>query len=152
MPVEVIDQSDLDDAPEQAKKDLLKACTRLRDGDLSGAVSAACGAVDSITAKIYKDKKLGDPGLASFQEKVVKSIEATGSIRSIEEDLVGLGWSSDDAEKLKQNLRGSLNQIAYVMQKLRSDMGDVHGSKPTLKPLVFDCVKFATVLARLLKN
>jgi hypothetical protein len=35
---------------------------------------------------------------------------------------------------------------------VRSDMGDVHGSKPGLLTLVFDSVKWATVICSLLKD
>lgn len=52
---------------------------------------------------------------------------------------------------LAHNLRGALNQGAYVMQTLRSRMGDVHGSKPVLKPLVFDSLKWAALLVRVMK-
>jgi hypothetical protein len=36
------------------------------------------------------------------------------------------------------------------MQTLRAQMGDVHGSKPILKPLVFDVVKWAELFVRTL--
>jgi len=49
-------------------------------------------------------------------------------------------------------LLGSLNQAAYVMQTLRSKMGDVHGTKPVLEPLVFDSLKWASLIVRLLRN
>ena len=42
--VAVFDISDLPELPPDAHGDLLKAATRLRDGDLSGAVSAASAA------------------------------------------------------------------------------------------------------------
>jgi len=48
------------------------------------------------------------------------------------------------------NLRGALNQGAYVLQKLRSDMGDVHGSKPVVEGLVYDSIKWASLIVRLL--
>jgi hypothetical protein len=35
---------------------------------------------------------------------------------------------------------------------LRSNMGDVHGTKPVLKALVFDCLKWAELMLRALKN
>ena len=62
----------------------MKAATRLRDGDLSGAVSAACAAVDAVTSKVYETKGLGDPGKASFQEKVSRSLEVLDTLGEIE--------------------------------------------------------------------
>jgi hypothetical protein len=75
--VEVIDISELPELPEEAHTDLLKAATRFRDGDLGGALAAACGAVDAVTTKIYAQKSLGDHGNASFQEKVKKTLGGT---------------------------------------------------------------------------
>ena len=152
LPIQLLDPSELHEAPEEAQADLQKAAVRLRNGDLSGAVSAACGAVDSMTEKIYNERNLGDTGDASFQQKVSKCLDAVGALTAIEADLIELGWESGEAEKLKYNLRKSLNQAAYVMQKLRSDMGDVHGTKPTLKPLVFDTLKWAMIIVSLLQD
>lgn len=38
------------------------------------------------------------------------------------------------------------------MQTLRSKMGDVHGTKPILKPLLFDSLKWAGILVRTLTS
>lgn len=45
-----------------------------------------------------------------------------------------------------------ISQGAYVMQSLRSRMGDVHGTKPILKPLVFDFLKWAELMLRASKK
>ncbi len=76
IPVNIFDPSELPELPKEAHTDLIKAAIRLRDGDLSGAISAACGAVDSVTAKIYNEYGLGNPKDASFQEGVNRSFEA----------------------------------------------------------------------------
>ena len=44
--------------PKDAQQDLVKAIERFRDGDLSGAVSSACAAIDTVTSGIYKEKVL----------------------------------------------------------------------------------------------
>lgn len=152
LPIELLDESQLDELPSAARVDMTKASGRLRDGDLSGAVAAACGAIDSVTADLYAANGLGDPYKASFQERVVRSIDACGLLGQTDADLASLGWSAADAKLLVHNLRGSINQAAYVMQTLRSQMGDVHGTKATLKPLVFDCLKWAALILRLLKS
>jgi hypothetical protein len=124
----------------------VKAAQRLRDGDLTGAISAACGAVDSATVRIYELQGLGDPGLASFQERCKRAVEVTGVIPRLESQLRSLGWPDSEIVPFKRNFAGGLNHGAYVMQTLRSKMGDVHGSKPILKPLVFDCLKWAELM------
>ncbi|MGH9759577.1 MAG: hypothetical protein ACREDR_27070, partial [Blastocatellia bacterium] len=148
----LIDASELDEVPETAHVDLLKSAARFRDGDLSGSLSAACGAVDSVTQEIYAARGLRDPGSASFQEKVSRCLDERGVLASTESELIALGWSTADAERLRHNLRGALNHAANVMQSLRSNMGDVHGSKPALVPLVFDCIKWSTLIIAFLKD
>jgi hypothetical protein len=150
LPIELLDTSELSDFPEDAQTDLIKAMERFRDGDLSGAISSACAAIDTVTARIYKSKRLGDTSKTSFQEKCKKSIQTLGVIERIRNELKELGW--DQIDIFIKNLEGSLNQAAYVMQSLRSKMGDVHGTKPTLKPLVYDSLKWSTIILRILNE
>jgi hypothetical protein len=150
--VGVLDISELPELSGEAHEDLLKAATRLRDGDLSGALAAACGAVDAVTMKIYTQKSLGDPGDASFQEKVNRAFRAQTTFTLLEQELAELGWDQNDISMFKHNLAGALNQGAFVMQKLRSEMSDVHGTKPLLKPLVFDSIKWAALIVRMLSE
>jgi len=150
LPIELLDTSELTELPEDAQQDLIKAIERFRDGDLSGAVSSACAAIDTVTSRIYKEKSLGDPAKASFQEKCKKSIQALGVLDKIKKELTELGW--DQIDIFVNNLEGALNQAAYVMQSLRSKMGDVHGTKPTLKPLVYDSLKWASLILRILNE
>lgn len=151
LPIKVLEEYDLESVAQSARPDLLKAATRFRDGDLDGALTAACGAVDSACGKVYGDMSLGDPAQAnSFQEKVSRAVDATDSLGRLERDLVSLGWPEHEATKLRKNLKGSLNQAAYVMQTLRSRMSDAHGSKETLRPVVFDSIKWAMIITSLL--
>lgn len=142
-PLHVLDPADLAETPSNSHHDLRKAAARFRDGDLTGAVSAACGAVDSATAAIYREKGLGDPTQASFQERCRKASAAHGVVPRLEDQLRSLGWPEEDILPFKKNYEGSLNQGAYIMQTLRSKMGDVHGSKPILRSLVFESLKWS---------
>lgn len=150
IPVEVFDVAELASIPEQARVDIQKASSRLRDADLSGALSAACGALDTVTANIYDRYNLGDAGRASFQERVKRSVDALNVKNRLVQELVEIGWSEADYKPLAANIEGSLNQAAYVMQKLRSDMGDVHGTKPVITALVYDSIKWSALLLRTL--
>jgi len=150
IPLQLYDPQELAEIPTEPRGDLVKAAQRFRDGDLSGAISAACGAVDHVTSRIYAEAKLGDPGAASFQERCKKALAARGVIPALEEQLSQLSWEVPDVTLLKRNFEGALIQGAYVMQSLRSKMGDVHGTKPILKPLVFDCMKWAEIVVRAL--
>jgi len=150
LPVEIFDISELKDIPENAHEDIQKASSRLRDGDLSGALSASCGALDSVTGAIYQEFKLGDPNKASFQERIKRSIDAICAKEILLKELQDIGWGESDTKPLASNLEGSLNQAAFVMQKLRSNMGDVHGSKPVISALVYDSIKWSLLLLRIL--
>ena len=150
--LKIFDASELPELPVESRDDIVKAAQRLRDGDLSGALSAACGAVDAATSAVYKSSGLGDPGKASFQEKCKRALEAKGVFVELEQELRSLGWEDSDITKFKNNFEGSLNQAAYIMQTLRSRMGDVHGTKPVIKPLVFDSLKWAELIVRALQT
>ncbi len=152
VPLKIFDVSELAELPVESRDDMIKAVQRLRDGDLSGALSAACGAVDAKTSAVYESLGLGDPGKASFQEKCKRALEAKEVFEKLEQELRSLGWEDSDIRRFKNNFEGSLNQAAYVMQTLRSRMGDVHGTKPVLKPLVFDSLKWAELIVRALQT
>ncbi len=152
LPIEVLDLSDLNELDPSTHEDLIKASVKLRDGDLSGAISSACAAVDSITARIYSEKPLGDEKNASFQEKCNTALKGIGTWDAIDEQLKAINWKSQDITQFRENLKKSVGQAAYVMQTLRSEMADVHGTKPVIKPLVFDSIKWAQIIIRLLSE
>lgn len=149
--VGAVDAEDLAQVPEVARPDLIKAAERIGH-DPSGAVTSACAAIDAITAQVYVAQGLGNPGDASFQERVNRSLEALGAVAAYENDLVQLGWDAQKAKQLAQNLKGSINQAANVMQTLRSGMGDVHGTKKTLEHLVFESLKWAVIISTIFKG
>lgn len=151
VPIDVFDVAELAELPDVSRTDLLKAATRLRDGDLSGAMGAACAAVDSATNAVYADHGIGVPSKDSFQTRCKKALNAKKAISRLPGELTGMGWSTADAKLFSNNLWGALNQGAFVMQALRSRMSDVHGSKPVLNPLVYDALKWAALIIRMLK-
>ncbi len=153
LPIEILDLPDLNELDSSAREDLIKAAVKFRDGDLSGAISSACAAVDSVTKRVYRDKNLGDINESrSFQERCNKSLETVGVFKAIDQQLIEIKWKSSNITQFKNNLKQSLNQAAYVMQALRSNMSDVHGTKPVIKPLVFDSIKWSQIIVRLLSE
>jgi len=152
LSIEILDRNDLEELDALAREDLVKSAKRFRDGDLSGSLSAACGAVDSVTTKIYHDKGLGDAAKASFQERCKVALNNVGVFSAISDELKDLEWKDSGVIPFNKNLEGSLNQAAYVMQSLRANMSDVHGTKPVMKPLVFDSIKWAQIIVRLLSG
>jgi hypothetical protein len=150
LPKDLLSADEIGELPAAARPDLAKAAARLRDGDLSGALAAACGAIDAVTANLYDRLEMGDPTRASFQERVATTLERLTTQERLKRELLDIGWSETEANRLTQNLKGSLNQAAFVMQSLRSNMGDVHGTKPVLAGVVYDSLKWAALLLRLL--
>ena len=69
VPIDVFDVAELADLPNVSRTDLLKAANCLRDGDLSGALGAACAAVNSATNAVYAGHGLGAPSKDSFQTR-----------------------------------------------------------------------------------
>ncbi len=151
FPVEVLDVSELIDVPEVARTDLVKAASRYQDGDLSGVLTAACAAVDSATNMVYSRYSLGDPTKDGFQARCKKALDAKNTIGDLARELGALGWDAADATRLGKNMQGSLNQGAFVMQSLRSKMSDVHGTKGVLRTVVFDAIKWASLIISALK-
>jgi hypothetical protein len=152
IPIEIFDVSILNELPSESHEDLTKAAQRLRDGDLSGAISSICGALDTVTAVIYTSYNLGDHTSVSFQERCKRSLEAKNIFSDMEQQLGELGWEDRVIKRFCNNFEGAINQGTYVMQTLRSKMGDVHGTKPILKPLVFDSLRWAEIILRLLTD
>jgi len=150
LPIEIFDISELEDIPEDAHTDIEKAASRLRDGDLSGSLSASCGALDSVTSAIYQEFGLGDPNKASFQERINKSIDAVDAKNGLIKELQAINWNQSDIKPLAHNFTSSLNQASFIMQKLRSNMGDVHGTKSVVAALVYDSIKWSLLILRIL--
>lgn len=152
VPIEFFDQREARYLPESALSEISTALARLVDDDRDGALAAACGAVETATADVYRMKSLGEPASEdSFQKKAMTAISACGKLSDLEAELVSLGWAPKDADLLRKSLIGMLNQAAFVMQSLRSRMSDVHGAKPALESVVFDALKLASIMTSLMK-
>jgi len=146
IPSEFVAPLDLGFVPETSHMDMIKAAARIRDGDLSGAIGSACGAVDTLCAKLGGSKD------DNFQKKVNDALEKSGRLQYLEDELKKLDWDDNIINQFIGNLKGAINQAAYVMQTLRFKMGDAHGTKEVLEPLVFDSIKWSMIICSLLKS
>lgn len=145
IPLELLDPHELASVPERARQDLIKAAARLAT-DPAGAITAACGAIDSVTADIYDRHGLGAVPI-SFEERVSTALRAVGVLDRLRTQLIDLGWEQRKAEELVERLRQAINHNSFIMATLRSRMGDAHGSKPTVDALVFSSVKWAAIIS-----
>jgi hypothetical protein len=150
--LDLIDAQDLAHVPQESRLDLLKAASRVGN-DPSGAITAACGAIDILTEAIYRaNQNLGNPADASFQERVNRSLQAIGGLDRYRADLVALGWEEEKANLAVQNMRQAVSQAAYAMGLVRSNMGDTHGTRETIHRMVFSSVKWAVIIAGFLRQ
>ena len=75
IPVELLDIADLTELPDLVRTDLAKATVRLRDGDLGGALAAACAAVDSATNSVLSEHGQSARSTTGFQERCSKAMQ-----------------------------------------------------------------------------
>ncbi len=151
VPIEIFDITELKELPEPSKKDLIKAAKRLREGDLNGALSSACAAVDSVIEDVYSEHGIKSQPKDGFQVRYKTALRAKGTINRLKTDLSAKGWENENLKLLINNVDGALTQGAKVMEILRRTMSDIHGSKEVYKPLVFDSLKWAALIIRMLK-
>jgi hypothetical protein len=149
VPIGLIDQREALYLPPSSAGELAKAMKRLIDGDDTGAITAACGAVDTLMQEIYSAQGLGDPGKVAFAAKVNTAIQELGIFQSLEVDLTTLGMKKDDAVALVADLRKATNHAAQMLQTMRRTMGDVHGSKPAFRRAAYDSIKWASAICGL---
>ena len=81
-----------------------------------------------------------------------KALVAVKALENLDAELRQLGWQKKETDIFCKNLKGAISQAANVMQSLRSKMGDVHGSKPSLAMLTFNSIKWAMIISSLLRQ
>ncbi|HYX35288.1 MAG TPA: hypothetical protein VE954_19500 [Oligoflexus sp.] len=116
-----IDTSTLPAAQQQAIRDALR---RYSSGDISGAITKICGAVDQLTSEIYQQNGFSNHATDAYQEKVNTAFKANevsfkSSLGEIDEKTRNLIW---------QNAKGAINQSAYVLSAFRRQYSDAHGN------------------------
>jgi hypothetical protein len=152
IPVGMLDARESQFLPTSSASEIARATARLLTEDYSGAITAACGAVDLLTQEVYKKHNLGDPGKVAFQAKVNTCLKQLSVFEQMHKDFVGLGVSEADALSLVDHMRQATNQAAHALQILRRAMGDTHGSKPALRATAYDSIKWASAICGLLES
>jgi hypothetical protein len=152
VPVDVLDARESQYLPTTAGSEIARATARLVDGDESGAITAACGAVDLTTQALYRTHSLGDPGQVSFQAKVNTVLKSLSVFDEMHDEFVAIGMPEPDATELTEHLRSATNHAAHALQILRRTMGDVHGSQPALRRTAYDSIKWASAICGLLEG
>lgn len=149
VPVEMFDRRESLFVPQSSASELEKAMKRLADNDESGAITTACGAVDSLMQDIYGRLGLGDPGRTAFAAKVATAVKRLAVFEGLKREFVELGMSDANSDKIVSEWRASVLHAAEMLQTLRSKMGDVHGTKPALRRAAYDAVKWSAAICSL---
>jgi hypothetical protein len=148
----VMDERERVFLPANSAADLAKAVDRLAGGDESGAISAACGAVDHATGLAYEKLGLGDPGKVSFSAKVNTALQQMKVFDLMKDEFIQIGIDVNEAEHAVGHLASAINQSTQALQILRKRMGDVHGTRPALRSTAYDCIKFASAICALFEK
>jgi len=152
VPVDILDQREFKFLPSDSASELARATARLVNGDYSGAITSACGAVDTLTQNIYQKYALGEPGKFSFQAKVNTAIDKLQIFEKMKNQFRELGLSENDSSYLVREIKKATNHAAQALQILRRAMGDTHGSKPALRQTAYDAIKWASAICSLFEN
>jgi len=152
VPVDLLDARERQFLPPSSSAELARAMSRLVDGDESGAITSACGAVDKVTKEIYRSLGIGDPRRVAYQAKVNTVIKHLLIFDNMCSDLIDAGLSEDDANTVVDNIRSATNGAAQALQVLRRTMGDVHGSELALRKTAYDCIKWSAAICGLLEG
>jgi len=149
VPVGLLDQRETKFLPTSSATEIARATSRLINGDYSGAITSACGAVDILMQQIYKEQGLGEAGKTSFQAKVNTAVKQLGLFGAMESEFREVGMPEKDASELVKEMKSATNHAAQALQILRRAMGDTHGSKPAFRHTAYDAIKWASVICSL---
>ncbi len=151
IPIDLLDQRESNFLPSDSASEVARATSRLINGDYSGAITSACGAVDILMQNIYKEHDLGDPGRVSFQAKVNTAAKQLLIFEHMEEEFRELGMSEDSSELIAE-IRKTTNHATHALQILRRAMGDTHGSRPALRQTAYDAIKWTSAICSLFEG
>jgi hypothetical protein len=149
-PLAVFDERERQFLPASAYEEVAAAFARLADGDESGAITKACGAVDALTQRLYANHADWGPAPDAFQAKVNTALKRLKVFETMQQEFVQLGMTNDNAAELVTEIKEASKHAAEALQLLRRTMGDVHGTKPALRKTAYDSIKWASAICGLL--
>lgn len=152
VPIIVADERERQFLPSQAYDEITKAIGRLSAGDESGAITSACGAVDSLMQYIYGKYGLGDPATTAFAAKVNTASKHLGVFDTMTAELTSLGMKPQDVKDIVDNTHEATKRAADALQVLRRSMGHAHGTKPTLRKTAYDTLKWSSAICALFEG
>ena len=152
VPIALLDQREARYLPPSSASELAKSMKRLIEGDETGAITAACGAVDTLMRDLYESHQLGNPGQVAFAAKVNTVAQHLGIFDEMKSELIALGIDGNEADSIVADMRKATNHAVQMLQTLRRTMGDVHGSRPALRRAAYDAIKWASAICGLFEG
>jgi len=134
------------DLSEEIRQLLRASYTRYGQGDYSGAMTAVCSAIDTLTKRVYEKHSLGDAHRASYQERASRSFQAFE--KAYKARLAEAQIEEQEVMRIWQNYKGSVNQAAYVLGSFRRNASDVHGMSECSAALVRHAIDCGTFIIR----
>lgn len=127
--------------PDHAQTDFQKAIRRYRDGDFTGAITAAAGMVDMITKQLYTDNGIPNFKKTSFHNRVIAAHKTLKpqfeeTLKEVDPAVVQAVWSAQ---------MRAVNGAADMVGRYRNEYGDPHGSgrdQPALVPVALNSALF----------
>jgi hypothetical protein len=151
VPVGLLDDREARYLPRQSRMEISAAFDRLVRGDESGAITKACGAVESLARAAYEKNGWNDMP-DSFQAKVNTVVKRLRVFDNMRTELSQISMRPEDIEEIVKEMRETTNHAAHALQVIRRAMGDVHGTKPALTRTVYDSIKWASAICGLLED
>jgi len=151
VPVGLIDQRESLHLPTESRADLSQAITRLAEGDESGAITLACGAVDKLMKAIYEKNDWNDSP-NSFQARVNTAMQRLGILAEMKTELLARGIEEAEADRTALEITNATKHAANALEVIRRTQGDAHGSKPTYRRMVYEVIKWCSAICGLFEG
>jgi hypothetical protein len=152
LPLDVLDLRSLCNVPAVCHDDLKTAAFRIAGQDYTGAITSACGAVDTLTnAAIERDnvpvRQWNKPSFSSKVNTVLfKHLRVHEEIR---DNLIAEATSPADAKDAANRIRGETNKAAQRLRELRPGKSDVHGRKAADHDTACEAIALSLEICRL---
>jgi len=151
VPVGLLDDREAPYLPRRSRMEISSAFDRLVRGDESGAITKACGAVESLVRALYEKNGWNDMP-DSFQAKVNTVMKRLRVFEKMRTELSQIEMRTDDIARIVEEMQKTTNHAAQALQVIRRAMGDVHGTKPALTRTAYDSIKWASAICGLLED
>jgi len=118
VPIALLDQREAHYLPLSSASELAKSMKRLTEGDETGAITKACGAVDTLMQYLYEKHQLGNPGSVGFAARVNTAAKHLSIFDEMKSDLIALGMDGKDADSIVDHTRKATDHAAHMLQSL----------------------------------